>query len=136
VHKWLPVVTAMFRLLRTIDQHPELGCLGYRQWAGLTTVMVQYWRDFESLDAFARGSDVPHLEAWRRFNRAVRNSGDVGIWHETFKVGAGEYEAIYGNMPLFGLAAASERVSVASKGETAALRIGAEATDESPVPSY
>jgi len=131
IHKWLPVVTAMFAMLRTIDEHPELGCLGYRQWTGLTTVMVQYWRDFESLDAFARGSDLPHLEPWRRFNRAVRDSGEVGVWHETFRVRAGEYEAIYANMPVFGLAAASSRVPVAAKGETAAERIGADVSVES-----
>jgi len=126
IHKWLPVTTAMTKMLRTIDEHPEIGCLGYRQWVvGVTTVMVQYWRDFESLDAFASDADTPHLESWRRFNRAVRNSGDVGIWHETYKVRAGEYEAIYGNMPLFGLAAASHRVDVAAKGQTAAARIGA-----------
>ena len=40
--------------------------------------------DFESLDRFARDTDRPHLEPWRRFNRAVRDSGDVGIWHETY----------------------------------------------------
>ena len=36
----------------------------------------------------------------------VRYEGDVGIWHETFKVRAGEYESVYGNMPVMGLAAA------------------------------
>jgi len=43
------------------------------------------------LDRFAEDTDLPHLEPWRRFNRAVRASGDVGIWPETFKVRAGEF---------------------------------------------
>jgi hypothetical protein len=136
IHKWLPVAKAMPKMLRAIDEHPELGCLGYEGWNGRTTILVQYWRSFEDLDRFARDTDLPHLEPWRRFNRAVRNSGDVGIWHETFKVHAGEYEAIYSNMPVFGLAAASGHVPAASKGNTAAARIGATATDAPVVEPY
>lgn len=77
-------------------------------------------RDFDSLDRFARDKDLPHLEPWRQFNRAVRDSGEVGIWHETFRVRAGEYEAVYGNMPVFGLTAAGSHVPAARKGNTAA----------------
>jgi len=98
--------------------------------------MRQYWRDFDSLDRFARDRDLPHLEPWRRFNRAVRDSGDVGIWHETFRVRAGEYEAVYGNMPVFGLAAAATHLPAARKGNTAATRIGASTTDEPAVAPY
>jgi hypothetical protein len=136
IHKWLPVASAMPKMLRAIDDHPELGCLGYQQWIGRTTMMVQYWKDFDSLDRFARDRDLPHLEPWRKFNRAIRNSGDVGIWHETYKVRAGEYEAIYGNMPLFGLAAATAHIPVAARAVTAAVRIGAKADDEAPVAPY
>lgn len=135
-HKWLPVATAMPKMLRVLDRHPELGCLGYHQWVGRTTMLVQYWRDFESLDRFARDETLPHLEPWRRFNRAVRASGDVGIYHETFRVRAGEYEAVYGNMPAFGLAAAARHVPVAQKAQTAAVRIGAAAADEPAVEPY
>jgi hypothetical protein len=137
IHKWLPVASAMAPMLRMLDEHPELGCLGYKQWAAArTTVMVQYWRDFESLERFARDTQLPHLEPWRRFNRAVRNSGDVGIWHETYKVRAGEYEAIYGNMPAFGLAGASRLVPVEERAQSAAARIGARSTDEPAVAPY
>ena len=136
VHKWLPVVRAMGRMLPLLDAHPELGCLGYQQWLGRTTILVQYWRDFESLDRFARDRDLPHLEPWRAFNRAVGRSGDVGIWHETFKVRAGEYEAIYGNMPAFGLARASTLVPVGRKAQAAAARIGAAPVDDPAVEPY
>jgi hypothetical protein len=136
IHKWLPVASAMPRMLRVLDDHRELGCLGYRQWFGRTTGMIQYWKDFESLDRFARDQALPHLEPWRKFNRAVRNSGDVGIWHETYRVRAGEYEAIYGNMPVFGLAAATRHVPVAAKANTAAVRIGARVDDEPAVTPY
>ena len=136
VHKWLLVVRAMFRMLRVVDAHPELGCLGYRQWNGLTTIMVSYWRDFDSLNAFARGSDLPHLEPWRRFNQVVRDSGDVGIWHETYRVRPGDHESLYANMPLFGLAVATNRAPIAVKGETAAMRIGARTRDKPAVAPY
>jgi Monooxygenase af470-like len=136
IRKWWPVATAMPRMLKVLSQHPELGCLGFQQWFGRTTLMVQYWRDFDSLDRFARDRDLPHLEPWRRFNRAVRASGDVGIWHETFKVRAGEYEAVYGNMPVFGLAAAGRHLPAGRKADTAAARIGATTADEPVVEPY
>lgn len=125
VRSWLPVVTAMPKMLKVLDQHPELGCLGYQQWFGRTTMMVQYWRDFESLNRFARDRDLPHLEPWRRFNRLVGASENVGIWHETYRVRAGEYEVIYGNMPAFGLAKATRHVPVGQRGQSAAGRLGA-----------
>jgi Domain of unknown function (DUF4188) len=136
VRQWWPVAAAMPRMLKVLANHPELGCLGTQQWVGRTTIMIQYWRDFESLDRFSRDKDLPHLEPWRRFNRLVRASGDVGIWHETFRVRAGEYEAVYGNMPVFGLATAGQSLPVSRKAETAAARIGASATDEPTVAPY
>jgi hypothetical protein len=36
--------------------------------------------------------------------------GDVGIWHETFLVRAGEYESIYSGMPRRGLGLAGRLV--------------------------
>jgi hypothetical protein len=124
VDKWLPVAMAFQRMAREIDAHPEIGCLGHHEWVGRTTVSVQYWRDFESLRAFARGDALPHLTAWRRFNRTVGDSGDVGVWHETYLVPADRYEAVYTNMPVFGLAAAGAHVPVARRGESAAARLG------------
>lgn len=124
VHAWLPVARAMFGMLRWLDKHPEVGCLGHHQYVGPTTLMVQYWRDFESLNRFARDASMPHVGPWRAFNKAVRDSGDVGIYHETYRVRAGEYEAIYGNMPAFGLAAAANHVPVARRGQSAAGRLG------------
>ena len=136
VKQWLPVAVAMPKMLRVIDQHPELGCLGYQQYVGRTTLMVQYWRDFDSLDRFARDTELPHLEPWRRFNRAVRDSGDVGVWHETYQVRAGDYEAIYANMPPFGLAKAAAHIPASRKARTAAARIGARTEDEPLIETY
>ena len=46
----------------------------------------------------------------------------AGIWHETYLVRAGEYEAIYNNMPPSGLGRAGRLVPV-GEGSTARLRI-------------
>jgi hypothetical protein len=134
VGRWLPVAMAMRGMLRTIDAHPEIGCLGYHQWVGRTTMMVQYWRSFDALERFARDEALPHLAPWRRFNRVVGRSGDVGVWHETYRVRAGEYESVYSNMPAFGLALATRHVPVARRGESAAGRIGARADDPAVEP--
>ncbi len=136
VRAWWSVASAMPKMQRELAAHPELGCLGGQQWFGRTTILVQYWRSFDHLDRFSRDPELPHLDAWRRFNRAVRDSGDVGIWHETFAVRAGEYEAVYGNMPVFGLAAASSHVPVRQGTQSAAARIGASDTDRPTLELY
>lgn len=105
VHKWWPVFSAMPRMLRELEAHPESGFLGHIASLG---VIVQYWRSFEHLEAYARAADQLHWPAWTAFNRRVGGSrGDVGIWHETYKVRAGEYECVYSGMPSYGLARAS-----------------------------
>ena len=92
-----------------LSQHPEKGFLGYQQ-LGIGTANVQYWRSFADLERFARDEDDPHLAPWRAYWKRVGRSDRTGIWHETYLVRAGEYEAIYGNMPPFGLGKATELV--------------------------
>jgi hypothetical protein len=136
LHKWLPVFVAMPKMLRSLERQPEIGLLGWSNAWYHGPCIVQFWRSFEQLDRFARDPAEPHLPAWKRFNQAVRGSGDVGIWHETYKIRAGEYECVYGNMPRIGLAAAGEHLPVGSTGQqTAARRIGA-AEDEPAVTPY
>jgi hypothetical protein len=136
VHRWLPVFTAMPKIIRELERHPEYGFLGATR--GLLAggpALVQYWRSFEDLERFARDPAARHLPAWRAFNTHVRGSGDVGIWHETYRVRAGEYEAIYGNMPRVGLADVAEHRPLESS-STAAQRLGARPDDEAPVVGY
>ena len=122
VDRWLPIARAFNGMVKEIDAHPELGCLGHHEWVGRTTMAVQYWRSFEALESFARSKTLPHLAAWQRFARS--RGTDSGLWHETYLVRAGDYEVVYTNMPAFGLAAASTHVPVARRGESARLRAG------------
>jgi hypothetical protein len=115
---WLPVFMAMPRMLRELSEKPELGLLHYRLHFGLRGAMVvQYWRSFELLNAYAMARDRAHLPAWQAFNKAVGANGDVGIWHETYVVGPGKCESVYVNMPRYGLGAAGEVFD--AKGERA-----------------
>lgn len=54
--------------------------------------MRQYWRDFASLERWARSA--PHREWWRRW---VRDSGGTGLWHEVYFMGRG-METVYNEM--------------------------------------
>jgi hypothetical protein len=103
VWRWLRVLPAMPRMLRELAHKPELGLLGAEQWFGRTTIMVQYWRSMADLMAYAKSRDSEHLPAWKEFNRLVGTNGDVGIWHETYRVRPGDFENVYVNMVPFGL---------------------------------
>lgn len=100
----------MNHMLKYLTEHPEKGLLGFET-AGFT--VIQYWRSFEHLEAFAKNTDDPHLKAWRSYWKRVGQGTRSGIWHETYLVRAGEYEAIYGNMPPHGLGKAGNLVPVA-----------------------
>jgi Domain of unknown function (DUF4188) len=54
--------------------------------------MRQYWRDFDSLERWARSA--PHKEWWQRF---LRDSGGTGFWHEAYFMRGG-MEAVYDDM--------------------------------------
>ena len=83
LHKWLPVFLAMPKMLKELETHPESGFLGH---SGVGRVIVQYWRSFDHLEAYARARDKKHWPAWVDFNRrvgaveAMWASGTKPIW--------------------------------------------------------
>jgi hypothetical protein len=126
VHRWLPVVMAMPRMLRELQADPDSGLLGFAQWFGNPSIAVQYWRSFDHLERYAVDAARAHRPAWAAFNRAVGSSGDVGIWHETFRVRPGDVECLYHNMPPFGLAQATRSVPARGARESARGRMTVE----------
>jgi hypothetical protein len=59
--------------------------------------MRQYWRDFESLETWARSE--PHRDWWRNF---LKDPKGTGFWHEAYFMRGG-MEAVYVDVPeLFG----------------------------------
>ena len=74
--------------------------------------------------------DLAHTEVERERTRQVArigsSRGDVGIWHETYRVRAGEYECVYSGMPPLGLAKASATTDAVGELESARGRLDRE----------
>ncbi|POX55166.1 DUF4188 domain-containing protein [Streptomyces sp. Ru71] len=124
VHRWLPVFLAMPRMLRELGKDPASGLLAHVLLTASprTYYVVQYWESKEKLYAYAHAPDALHRPAWAAFNRlekAGKVRGEVGLWHEAYIVPEGSYEAIYADMPAFGLAAAHGQVPLAARGRYA-----------------
>ena len=111
----------MRHMLDYLVAHPDKGLLAYEM--GFPTI-VQYLRSFEHLEAFARDKDGPHLDVWRQYLRRLGRDTRTGIWHETYLVAAGQYEAVYRNMPPHGLGKVGRLTSV-GQSSSARNRLGA-----------
>lgn len=116
IHKWWPVARAMPAMLDELRRQADSGFLHAEMWMGRTLILVQYWRSMDDLLRYAHSRDALHLPAWQRFNQASKaaQNDSVGIWHESYQVKRGQFESIYVNMPLFGLARAARAVRPAS----------------------
>ncbi|KAI8847231.1 hypothetical protein BC829DRAFT_396768 [Chytridium lagenaria] len=100
---------------------PEVGYLGGEDYTtldeGSTTLSVQYWRSVQHLHDYAQDKNKEHYSPWKKMMEACRTNPENGIWHETFMVKDGQYEAIYVNMPATGLSNCREaEVVPAQKG--------------------
>ena len=112
------------RGLRAIQKNPPEGLLSHENlmFGLLQPGFRQYWRDFESLEAFTRAPQ--HKAWWRDF---ARNSRGGGIWHETYKLRGG-MEAIYSGMPKIGFASFAPEQTPVGPFMTARQRVGAGTT--------
>ena len=130
-NKWIPIARLMGPMIAELSKQPDSGFLHAETmlyWRGVA--LVQYWRSFEHLNAYAHHKGGLHLTAWAEFNRRVGNNGAVGIWHETFMVHAGQSEVIYVNMPRFGFAAAANHIPVKGRLDSARSRMNLAQRDE------
>ncbi len=133
LHKWLPVTFAMPRMLKELFKRPELGMLHAQTFlSGRTVLVVQYWRSFDQLHAYAHAKDLEHLPAWAEFNRKVGGNGAVGIFHESYLVKAGQYECVYANMPRHGLAKSGEMIPAVGRMRDARSRLQGVQQNEEP----
>jgi hypothetical protein len=126
VREWMPTFVAMPRMLRELESQPDSPLLGYRLVLAspIAPIVIQYWRSFDQLEAYARSKDAKHWPAWVAFNKAVGSSGDVGIWHETYLISEGAHESVYNNMPATGLGKVGKLVPAAGRKAAAASRAG------------
>lgn len=123
IDQWVWVGLAMGGMLAHLARHPELGLIRARNWFGRTTMQVGYWRSMEDLVKFASAEDAPHMPAWRRYYKKAHKSKAIGIWHETYLVKPGNVEAVYANMPRFGLGEATKLVPISRHTSSATQRV-------------
>ncbi len=124
--KALPLLGKMNKMLKEIEGDPAHGLLAVQRHGGPFGVIVQYWRSFDALETYAKNPKAEHRPVWTAWFKTGANANkSVGIWHETYKVGAGQYEAIYQNMGDFGLMRAGTPMTVADAKESARQRLGA-----------
>ena len=124
VHRWLLPTINTVRMWWYMQHNRPDGYLNgylYVYWRGVG--MMQYWRDFESLEAFSHDNSQPHLAAWRQLAALTKTDQTFGYWHETYRIAPGSYEAIYGSMPRFGLAAAGQHIPIADATHAARSRL-------------
>jgi len=128
-HFWF--ARTMPKMLAELEANPDSGFLGFQQLSPI--VNVQYWRSVDQLIAYARNRDASHYPYWVKFNKKIGSSGDVGIWHETYQVRAGEYECIYNCMPPFGLGKVAGHEDATGSRQTAAGRLAKTDGSDAPV---
>lgn len=111
VREWVGVMLALRSMLRELRERPGSGFLGGHMCLSRRGVtLFQYWRSYEELEKYSRNPGEAHMPGWTKFNRKVRKSGAVGLWHEAYRVGSGQYEALYADVPVSGLAKATRHV--------------------------
>ena len=124
IHQWLPVFSAMGRMLPELYKNPDLGFKSYEMGFGRTLILVQYWENTDKLIAYSKAKDSKHLPAWKAFNKAAMKTTAVGIWHETYVIDKSKTENIYVNMPPFGFGKVGDIQLAQGKRNSASERLG------------
>jgi hypothetical protein len=111
-----PVLGRMVRVLEQLERDPHLGLLGHQRHGGRRGVIVQYWRSAEALERVALDATSRSAAVWRAwFGTGDGTGGRPGFWHETFRVRAGGYTAVYRDVPAIGLLRAGVPAPVADR---------------------
>merc|ERR1712166_821878 len=101
VHAWLPLLSLLKRVALVLMTSTGLFDL----LAGKPALIVQYWRSSEHLIKFARNPNTTHWGPWVEYQKKSKalveygSSTPFGVWHETYLVEPGKFEAIYNSVP-------------------------------------
>jgi hypothetical protein len=123
INQWLPILTAMPKMIKELYSKPEHGFLHHEMWFSRTSLLIQYWRSLDHLLNYSNSPDGFHLPEWKKFIKNCEDKKSVGIWHETYIIRSSSYETIYINMPAYGLGKAGSLVKANGKLNTACSRI-------------
>ncbi len=116
IRTWLPFMQAMPKMIKELKNQPETGFLHAEIWYSRTSIMLQYWRSIEELNAYLQNTQSTDLPAWSTFSQADNSDGVVGVWQEAYIASPGRYDTIYVNMPPFGLGAVAALTPATSLG--------------------
>lgn len=125
IHKWYPNFRAMRKILMGLfGNQEEYGALcAQAYWNLRGPLLIGYFRSVEQLERFANDPNQPHAKVWADYFKRMKDSPDVGVWHETYVVRDGEYEAAYDFMPkATGLAMGTSYVPIERRGDKAGQR--------------
>ena len=112
----------MPKMLAEQQSNPAIGMLWSSTSLSWPVISItQFWRSFEELERYAHAET--HTDSWKWFNQLGGDNEGTGIYHETYRISAGTYEAIYANMPLYGLAAVAGSEAIAPAMARARARI-------------
>ena len=108
------------RGLSSLRSNPPPGLLAHEtlMFGLLHPGFRQYWRDFDSLEAYTRG---PQHKAW--WSGFAKDAANGGIWHETYRLGGG-MEGIYSGMPKIGFASFAPEQTPVGPFASARQRVG------------
>ena len=130
LRSWTRVAAAMGPMIAELKRQPELGLLHaetFMYWRGVG--MVQYWRSFELLQAYAHARDAKHLPGFVELAEQIKAKGVDTIActavNDVFVMNAwGKHGNIYVNMPRFGLGGAMPFVPITGRNDSAQARMG------------
>jgi|SRR6478609_9371879 len=117
----LPILSKMNSMLRELEQDPESGLLAVQPVGFGTT--IQYWKSYAHLNRYANDPKKLHRPVWAAYVARLFKNFAAGVWHETYVVRAGEYEAIYTNMPRWGLGLHQPLIEAHGPHKTSASRL-------------
>ena len=113
----------MIQMVKDLEEHAEeFGFLGMTSWINTTDrtskselMEVGYFRSVEGLHAFS--ASKYHRDAWNWWNKNTKKYPHISIYHETYHVPKGHWEAIYVNSHLSGITSTTSRYIDETTGE-------------------
>ena len=91
VGDWLPVAKAGSSMFKELEANADVGLIGRDTCLGQTTILIEYWRSLEDLQAYALDDKAGDFPAWRDFRNTTDAADSVRVWHEAYEVRQGEY---------------------------------------------
>jgi len=98
------VKQSMYAILNELQVQKPDGYMAHEYVSkGRSSLLVQYWSDYEKMITYARNKSANHFPAWVAFNSKISAMDAIGLWHEIYRLPAGSYKGVYKNCPPSGM---------------------------------